>query len=451
MMIIPSDRMSDEELRLPPRSHLYCLEPIGAHTDYIESATSYISRLANAHTVSTWTLLKHEIASRLFGPEAVLRNRLSELTATMGAACNGENTTASNLVSILHSLTGRNDLGQTTMGFYRGFVASRFLVRVEQAWCGACLREWKEERREIYSPLLWHIMAVRACPRHGISLATECPACGRSFHPLVARSRPGYCHRCGQWLGASQAGAVSSEYSTDRAIAQIISKLLHDGPRMLSGVEESAFPGNIEFILNHFFKNNIQALARYLGINRSSVIAWKERLQLPSLLLLADASFRFNVSAAALLSRPLAADELTFQPEAPVGVRRREFLGPPKVDLERMRRVLEEAIASESLPRPSLNQLAKRLGCRITTLGRRFPELAKTVKDQHQKFCAIRKEVRANLFRTLVRTAVICIHKSGDYPSQWRVRQALPKFVDMREPAAYEAWKQTLTELQLST
>jgi hypothetical protein len=278
----------------------------------------------------------------------------------------------------------------------------------------------------------------------------ECPACGRSFHPLVAHSRPGYCHRCSQWLGAAQAGADYSEHSTDRAIAQIVSNLLKDGPGMLCGVEESAFPRNVEFILNHFFKNNVQALARYLGINRSSVIAWKARLGLPSLLFLADMSFRFKVSAVALLSRPLAAEELTFQPEAPVGPRRREFLSPPKVDLERMRQVLEEAIATESLPRPSLNQLAKRLGCRITTLGRRFPELAKTVKDRHQKFCAIRKEVRANLFRSLVRTTVIGIHKSGGYPSQWRVRQALPKFVDMREPAAYEAWKQTLTELQLS-
>ena len=113
-------------------------------------------------------------------------------------------------------------------------------------------------------------------------------------------------------------------------------------------------------------------------------------------------------------------------------------------------RLLEEAIANDSLPRPSLNQLARRLGCRLTTLGRRFPELAKAVKDRHQRFCAIRKEVRANLFRSLVRTAVINIHRSGDYPSQWRVRESLPKFVDMREPAAYDAWRQTLTELQLS-
>jgi hypothetical protein len=35
------------------------------------------------------------------------------------------------------------------------------------------------------------------------------------------------------------------------------------------------------------------------------------------------------------------------------------------------------------------------------------------------------------------------------YPSQCRVRQAVPNFVDMREPAANETWKQTLVELGL--
>jgi transcriptional regulator with XRE-family HTH domain len=443
------NQMDDGWQRIPARSQLYCLEPIGKGTDLVESATSYLSRVANAHTVSTWMLLKHEIAPRLFGPDAVIRNRLSELTATMGAACNGENATASKLVSILQTLTGRDDLGRTTMGFCRGFVASRFLVRVEQAWCSACLNEWKKEGREVYLPLLWHVLAVRVCPRHGTKLNTKCHTCRRSFHPL-AHSRPGFCHRCGEWLGTGSEEVGHPESVAHKSIAQAISDLLRDGPEMLDKLEKSVFPKNIEFILNHFFKGNIQALARYLGINRSSVIAWKKGSQLPSLLLLADVSDRFKISAASLLSRALAAEEITFQPELPIAPKRKEFLSPPKIDLEQMRRVLEEAIANDSLPRPSLNQLAKRLGCRLTTLGRRFPELAQVVKDRHQKFCAIRKEVRAKLFRSLVRTTVINIHKSGDYPSQWRVREALPQFVDMREPAAYDAWKQTLAELQLS-
>jgi hypothetical protein len=97
----------DEAQQLPPRSHLYCLAAL-------------------AHCVSTWTLLKCEIAPRLFGPGAKLRNRLSELLAAMGSAFNGENDTSKTFIAILSSLTGRDDLSQTTMGFCHGFVGSRF-------------------------------------------------------------------------------------------------------------------------------------------------------------------------------------------------------------------------------------------------------------------------------------------------------------------------------------
>src|SRR5262245_9203959 len=108
---------SDRQLPdIPPRSYLFRLAPIGLGTGEVESATSYVSRLARAHTVSTWSLLKHEIAPRLFGPDANLRNRLSELLAGMGSACNGENKTSRQFVAILNSLTSRDDLSGTTMG-----------------------------------------------------------------------------------------------------------------------------------------------------------------------------------------------------------------------------------------------------------------------------------------------------------------------------------------------
>jgi len=114
-----------------------------------------------------------------------------------------------------------------------------------------------------------------------------------------------------------------------------------------------------------------------------------------------------------------------------------------------MRRVLAEAANNDSLQQPSLSQLAAKLGCNQTTLNRRFPDLVKKVKERYQAYIAARKENRASLFRSAVRNAVLDIHKAGEYPSQWRVRQALPSFADMREPAAYDEWKRTLIELGL--
>lgn len=48
---------------IPPRSRLYHLEPIGIGTPYVESLTSYIARLAEAHCLTPKLLLEREINS----------------------------------------------------------------------------------------------------------------------------------------------------------------------------------------------------------------------------------------------------------------------------------------------------------------------------------------------------------------------------------------------------
>jgi hypothetical protein len=448
---LTDDAPFDKEQQVPPRSRLYCLTPIGLGTCEVESATSYLARLAIAHCVSTWSLLKCEIAPRLFGPGPNLRNRLSELLAAMGSAFNGEDT-RKRFIALLSSLTGRDDLGQTTMGFCHGFVGPRFLVRVKQAWCGPCLSERKANASEIYYPLLWHLLGVKACPRHGITLGTECPACNRSFHPLTAHSRPGYCPRCGHWLGSTANGTAETrlECATEVATAQRISDFLCNGPKNMAAASASAFPNNIERLLNCHFNGNVAALARFLAVNRYSVLAWKAGVHRPTLLSLADLSHKVNAPMADLLGTHLEAAEFTLQTDGGSRPNRRRFLSPPKTDLKKMRQVLEAAANNDVLPSPSLNQLAIQLGCNQSTLQRRFPTLAQKIKERYQEYGAIRK-VRAKLFRSIVSTTVIDIHKAGIYPSQCRVRESLPKWIDMREPAALEEWKQTLAKLNYTT
>ena len=51
--------------RMPPRSRLYPLVPVGVGTPYTESLTSYITRLADAHCVTTKVLVLRELFPRL--------------------------------------------------------------------------------------------------------------------------------------------------------------------------------------------------------------------------------------------------------------------------------------------------------------------------------------------------------------------------------------------------
>ena len=115
-----------------------------------------------------------------------------------------------------------------------------------------------------------------------------------------------------------------------------------------------------------------------------------------------------------------------------------------------MRQVLDAAAKGKGTPPPSLNQLAIQLKCNQTTIQRRFPELAEKIKVFHRQYGEIRIEVRGKLSQSIVNSTVRSIYNAGIYPSQTRVRDSLPKWLDMREPVVYQHWKKTLAELKLS-
>src|SRR3982074_3360598 len=52
----------------PPRSRLYSLEPIGIGTPEVESLSSYLNRLAQAHCVTVSALIAHELLPHIGTP-----------------------------------------------------------------------------------------------------------------------------------------------------------------------------------------------------------------------------------------------------------------------------------------------------------------------------------------------------------------------------------------------
>jgi hypothetical protein len=130
-------------------------------------------------------------------------------------------------------------------------------------------------------------------------------------------------------------------------------------------------------------------------------------------------------------------------------MQRRRPPAPPPLDLARARLLLEEAAGDDRNAPQSLTKVAARLKCRTKTLQKRFPDLVKRIKDRYREACTVRKEARAERIRSVVRRTTLDIHRAGEYPSQSRVRQLLPKSIDMRDPTALQEWKQTLGELEL--
>ena len=166
------------DLTLPTcltHSRLYALEPLGMGTSNVESLTSYVTRLAEAHGVSLRTLviqellplLKRDYLSNPFG------NTLSSFWKEAARALNGTGTLAQEWAQTLERLTLRTNLRFLTLLPWATVLTQQRLLRCTRAWCPDCFMEWQATGIPIYEPLLWNVNAVSVCPRHRRALLEQ--------------------------------------------------------------------------------------------------------------------------------------------------------------------------------------------------------------------------------------------------------------------------------------
>src|SRR5438876_11222691 len=110
---------AEEQVKTKSHSRLYSLEPVGIGSPKVESMTSYIVRLAEAHSVYPRALLTHEIAPLLKQPSLYQNGYFvyDYLTAYWknSSVLNGSTTQTGDMVQALEQLTLRHDLHFLTM------------------------------------------------------------------------------------------------------------------------------------------------------------------------------------------------------------------------------------------------------------------------------------------------------------------------------------------------
>jgi len=200
----------------PPRSRLYRLEPIGIGTPEVESLSSYLNRLAQAHCVMVTTLITHELLPRL-GVLAPPRAHPAPtpprgggrgLGQHLARQINGLGRIAATWVEGLEALTGRRDLRFLTLLTWRAVLPTRHLFAPRLRWCPACFEDQRTTGHPRYMPLVWTLNPVTVCVHHRQPFQSHCPVCHQPLVAFSGRSRPGYCSRCGAWLGAAEHGAL---------------------------------------------------------------------------------------------------------------------------------------------------------------------------------------------------------------------------------------------------
>ncbi|HEY6411479.1 MAG TPA: TniQ family protein, partial [Ktedonobacteraceae bacterium] len=153
---------------------LYYIEPIVVGDPMVESLTSYVTRLADAHSISPRTLIKNEIAPLLRKTSLYQGGRLMSghlnTYLKQSHTLNGTTLWAADMVEVLEQLTGRHDLRFLTMLSWKHVISTQKLLRWSRAWCPMCYEQWQEMNQIVYEPLLWSLDVMSVCHIHRIPL-----------------------------------------------------------------------------------------------------------------------------------------------------------------------------------------------------------------------------------------------------------------------------------------
>jgi transcriptional regulator with XRE-family HTH domain len=417
---MPVDNFTPYELwdlqkpAIPQRSRLYNLEPIGVGTPYVESLTGYVARLAEAHALPPGILILTEIAPLVKeGYVFSDSNKHKALERVYGSGnerriLNGMDLTATALVQALETLTQRENLHFLTLVTWGDVLSSKGLLRESRAWCPICYDCWDVTGQTVYEPLIWALDVVTVCPLHRCPLETQCPSCDKKNWLLEWRSRPGYCTKCGKWLGAFFNAGLKDVDEWHLWAAYQVGNLIATAPYLPSRPFRESLKGSISKLVELVSGGNRAAFAALLGKHTKTVSEWCLGTSIPNVRNLLQICDYFGLSLVNLLLNKditidssrlntLLQEQKPYQPRHP----KRDKHFPPNM----VRSILNEAL-NESPP-PTMTEVVGRFyGLSFRYLYKHFPEEWRTISSRHKKYkkdeylfgmyCALEEVLKSN-------------------------------------------------------
>jgi len=447
----------EEEPIWPSQSRLYRLAPIGVGTPLVESLTSYIARLAAAHSVHPRRLLFYEVAPYLHPllqarTDEAKRGVMSRLLGT-SAKWNGTMGSAKEMVEALTKLTEREDLQFLTLLPLAEVCSYNRLFRQTRAWCPSCFEMWREKGVTLYEPLLWCLEDVRICPVHRQCLQERCPQsdCARTSPPLTGRSQPGFCPWCNIFLGSPS--HLSADLPSDEEcqqqqwIATVVGEVLEAVPTRSQPLQREQALMVISSWVNEILSGSYAQAARQLGLTRSTVRQWLVGGKKPQMRNLLQVCFSLDISLFALLNgtaQVTSCRDVSLPQLPPEPTKRRPRR---KFEARTLQKALEVAVHSPEDPPLSPSKLAKRLGYRLSFLSRQFPELCQALSCSYRAYWHERRKSVFEQRCTELDQVMSSLHSQGLYPSQHRMRPLLKKPNILRLPEIRRVWKTKLREM----
>jgi TniQ len=371
----------DSAATLPQRTYLYHMRPLGIGSMLGESLTGYIAPPAEAHDVSAAMLLNCELLPRMASISGARKAPKNATFIYQSHVLNRAGEYAQNCVQVLEILTGAGNLRALTLLRLGGVLSTQHFLRPRRAWCPRCFEDWRAMDRPIYEPLFWAIETVSCGPAHRCAFSVQCPQCGQTLYTLSARSRPGYCCRCQQWLGQRRApDQVSIEARAGLVFAQSVGDLLAAG-RDMDLFSSSLFKTNLRRCIGSLTDGNVNRFCTALGITYDSGTHWLSANGRIRLDLLIGVFTQLGLSPLGFLTEPLANKD--FEHGQDLIGRNTSHIKKRRAQV-RLDEQLARALHAE--PPVSLHEVAAQLGdSSATSLRRRNPDICDRISDRYRK------------------------------------------------------------------
>ena len=438
----------NHRIRVPPRSRLFGLEPIGVGSYKAEGLISYLNRLAKEHCISPRLMINKEFLPYM---REVNSARNTEFYRDYAKTLQSTGKYASKFVKTTEQLTLKPDMSLLSALPWCEIVPAigTGLMAQHLKWCNACLKEDRVNHGGIYFRLSWGYALYQVCSRHHQQLVDECPWCGKHQLFFPHHADLSRCYNCYGWLGtcADEEKIIDDQHQLWRSNA--IEDMVIHGKHAKEQITGELFRGRLRDLVNTFADGKKAKFSKMLGMTSATMATWMTKKQkplfpqflylchqigmLPSEFLLGD----FDVQKAKINSKINITKLHQIQPR--IGLHE-----PPKADIYlRLRTICSDA--SDCRP---LTEITTELSLTRKYLIYWFQTECDLISLKHKQSISQIASNRRKEQILQVRNVTWSLHNRGVYPSYRKVTKIIaPLKLSLLKPHLRAVHRKTLKDL----
>lgn len=423
-------------------SVLYNLQPMYQDTCYVESLTSYISRLAEAHCLTSGILISKICTPHLnkkYLLQIAKKGGDGFYNSTNGI--NGIGSMARNFSEMMNSLTGRKDLSSLTFLKCSKILPTRGLMKQKKEWCPECYTDSLINNYPIYDQLIWFLQEVKCCTKHRVSLMDTCPSCNMRMKVFSRSSRPGFCQHCSSWLGST--GTKYTElHFRNYLITKTIQEMLEIKTTNINiNFDRDVISKSINFYVYNYFNNESGLMARYLNVSKSTFWGWTKGVNLPPLSQLVNISLKLGITLPEFFLKE-SVKILDSGTKNVKQIKQKRL----KHDHLIIKSVLKSALCERSMGR-SIKSIAETIGCDRRLLYLLYPEEVEILSLKYSNFVSNKTALRRSEVQKQIITAARKLISLNVIPSRKKIEDFMGKPGLFREYELEQFLNEVLKEL----